>query len=85
MNFFTVQDKIKELNQLYEKGFEKGESIGWTSVDKIMSLKKGFPVFVAGAPHSGKSEVILEAMVLLSLKNKWKWFVYMGESALWLS
>lgn len=80
MEFYTVKDRTKELNELYERGFEKGTEIGWTPVDKILTLKKGYPWFVAGAPHSGKSEFILEAMVLLSLNKKWKWFIYMGES-----
>jgi hypothetical protein len=79
MKYFRVEDKIQDLNNLYQKGFEKGTPTGWKAVDEVMTIKKGYPIFVAGAPHSGKTEFVLELMLSLSQAKGWKWFVYTGE------
>jgi len=80
MNYFRLKDNTQELNELYSTGFTPGVDTGWSTIDDYLTLKKGYPMFVAGAPHSGKTEFILELMVSLSLRKGWKWFVYTGEA-----
>lgn len=51
MNFHRVKDKTNELSDLRLKGWVKGKSTGFTNLDEIFTLKVGFPLFIAGAPH----------------------------------
>jgi hypothetical protein len=56
-----------------------GEYCGFKSLDKIFTAKKGFPLFVAGAPHSGKSQFVKQLIVNWALSHGWRGLVYMGE------
>jgi hypothetical protein len=80
MRYFTVKDKTQDLNNHFKTGFVKGESTGWPNLSEHLTVKKGYPIFVAGAPHSGKTEFILELMLSLSIHKGYKWFVYTGEA-----
>ncbi len=42
-------------------------------------LKKGYPLFVAGNPGSGKTEFIFEILINTSIMYGWKHFIYCGE------
>lgn len=70
----------EELNQLRESGFLKGEFTGFTGLYDIFSLKKGYPIYVAGAPHAGKTEFVLELLVITSELYGWKHAIYLGET-----
>lgn len=77
--YFVFEDIQKESNLYRENGNEKGISSGWKTLDEILTFKKGYPVYIAGAPHSGKTEWTLELMLSLSVNQGYKWFVYSGE------
>lgn len=77
---YRVTDKINELSNLRENSNTRGERTGFKPLDDNLSLKKGYPLFVAGAPHSGKTELILEILLNTSVIHGWKHFVYLGEN-----
>ena len=77
--YFTVEDKSRELNNYRENGNVKGDATGWLKLNELISIKRGYPIFIAGAPHSGKTEWVLELMLSLSVHFGYKWFVYSGE------
>lgn len=79
VNYFKVQDKANQLSELRLNGWIKGESTGFLNLDEIFSLKSGYPLFIAGAPHAGKTEVIMEILLNTSVLHNWKHFVYFGE------
>lgn len=56
-----------------------GEYCGFKSLDKIWTAKKGFPLFVAGAPHSGKSQFVKQMVVNWAELHGWRGLIYMGE------
>lgn len=80
MSYYRVRQKTSQLTELRQKAVTRGENTGFEPLDKILSLKKGYPLFVAGAPHSGKTELIIEILLNTSVLYGWKHFVYLGEN-----
>lgn len=76
----TLSDNQQDVNTLRETGYQKGESTGFECLDEIMSLKRGYPLFIAGMPHSGKTEFVLELLMSASERFGWKHCVYLGET-----
>lgn len=77
--FFRLFEVADQLGNLRDNGITKGESCGLVALDEFFSLKKGFPLFIAGAPYSGKTEFILEVLLNTSILYGWKHFIYVGE------
>lgn len=80
MKFYRLQDTTSKLTELRQKGTTKGVSCGFTTLDDYFTLKKGYPIFIAGAPFSGKTEFTLEVLLNTSLRYGWKHFIYTGEA-----
>lgn len=80
MSYHRVQDRANQLFKLKHEGIIRGEKTGWDCLDEIYSVKKGYPLFVAGEPGAGKSEFTLELLYNLSVNYGWKHFIYMGEN-----
>ena len=68
--------EIERLRSTVPKG---GAYAGWESLDQIYTAKKGFPLVIYGAPHSGKSVFMLNMCVNLSKQHGWKHIVFSSE------
>lgn len=77
--FFKLSDKQSEVRNLSSIGNKDVIRCGISALDEIIGFKKGYPVFIGGAPHSGKTEIGLEWLVNLSILKQFKWFCYFGE------
>lgn len=77
--FYKVEQKKSELEILRKESYTRGFDTGLKPLDENLSIKKGYPLFIAGAPHSGKSELIMEILLSLSINLGWKHFIYAGE------
>lgn len=77
--YFRLTDVAVEVIELRNNGIEKGEWCGIYSLNEFFTLKKGFPLFIAGAPFSGKTEFTLEILLNTSVQFGWKHFIYVGE------
>ena len=73
---FTANDVKEELLGLFEKGLQKGATLGMGDLDDLLSLEVGRLMIVTGIPGDGKSEFLDEVAVHLSLKYDWRcaWF-----------
>lgn len=80
MKYYKLTDKTSEITNLRENGNPKGESCGLKTLDDLFTLKKGYPLYVAGAPYSGKTEFVLEILLNTSMLYGWKHFIYTGEA-----
>lgn len=69
-----------QLMQRYEKGIERGASTLWSGLNKLYSVKPGELTIVTGVPGSGKSNVIDELCLGLSLMHKWRIGVFSPEN-----
>ena len=56
-----------------------GAYAGWEALDSIFTAKKGFPLVIYGAPHSGKSVFMLNLCVNLSRQHGWKHLIFSSE------
>jgi hypothetical protein len=79
MKYFKLSQKINSVKQVSEIGNKDVYSIGINVLDGMIGVKKGYPVFIGGAPHSGKTEFSLEILINLSIERNYKWFCYLGE------
>jgi hypothetical protein len=79
MGYITLRQTTAELNKFRAVGYTKGNSCGIVALDEYLTLKKGFPLFIAGAPFSGKTEFLFEILVNTSKLYGWKHFIYSGE------
>ena len=73
---FTADDVREELEQLFEKGLQKGAVLGLGDLDDLLSVEVGRLMIVTGIPGDGKSEFLDEMAVHLSLDYDWRcaWF-----------
>ena len=79
----TIKDKQKQLNRFREKGeYFKTLSTGLSTLDEIYRIVRGYPLFIGGAVHQGKSEFTLELAVSCAKLHGFKFAVYLGEAGL---
>lgn len=79
MSYFRLTDKISDLKSFSEVGIGTLYKTGLDALNQNLMLKKGYPLYVGGAPFSGKTEFVLEILVNTSILYKWKHFIYCGE------
>jgi len=79
MSYFKLEHKLKEIKEFAENGLTDLKDTGIASLNTLIKLKKGYPIFVGGAPFSGKTEFTFELLVNQSILHKWKHFIYCGE------
>ena len=74
---------IHELTpRLYELRNEIKDTpchVGLSELDNLYTPRKGYPLFIAGAPHHGKSLFVKWLLVEWAERYNWRHFVYMGE------
>lgn len=79
MKYFKLEHKINDLKTFAEHGLKDVKLTGLSSLNEIFKLKKGYPIFIGGAPFSGKTEFAFEIMMNTSILYGWKHFIYCGE------
>ena len=73
---FTAGDVRDELRELFEHGLQKGAVFGMGDLDNLLSVEVGRLMIVTGIPGHGKSEMLDEMAIHLSLNYDWRcaWF-----------
>ena len=59
------EDRVLFLDRIRNSIPKGGAYAGWEELDRIYTAKKGFPLIVYGAPHSGKSVFVINLLVNL--------------------
>jgi twinkle protein len=77
---FAVNDLKADLDALYEKGWQKGVTIGLPEFDNICSFETGRVCIVTGIPTSGKSEFVDFMTVMLNQRYGWKTVYFSPEN-----
>lgn len=77
---YGVGEYMPEVLDLYHNGLGKGESTGYESVDKLITIKGGMLTVVTGIPSSGKSEFIDQVMINLATQHDWKFAICSFEN-----
>lgn len=76
---FRLSDVHNEVREYAENGLKDLKNTGIASLDEKWKLKKGYPLFIAGNPGSGKTEFIYEILMNTSIMYGWKHIIYAGE------
>lgn len=76
---YRPDDRSREIDHLRRNAVRRGKSTGYSCIDEIFTLKKGYPLFIAGAPHHGKSQFTKQLLVNTSYAYGWKHLIYCGE------
>lgn len=69
---YTSGDIVTRLTTLYEKGFRRGDSTGFLSLDPLYTVRPCEFTIVTGMPGSGKSTWLDAMMVNLNQLKGWK-------------
>lgn len=80
MKAINYNEIKQDLNDLRENGYQKGYYPGFDGLYDIMSLKMGYPIYIAGAPYSGKTEFLLEILISMSERMGAKHAIFLGET-----
>jgi len=75
----TIHDILPELYELRNETREEACTTGIAELDDLYAPRKGYPLFIAGAPHHGKSLFVKWLLIEWSERYNYKHFVYMGE------
>lgn len=77
---FTVPDFEDALDNLYERGMQKGVTVGHPNLDSLLSLETKRLLVVTGIPGSGKSEFIDEMAERLNIRYGWRFAYFSPEN-----
>lgn len=77
--YFKLERITSDIRRVSEIGSTDVLKPSLDALKEICGFKRGYPVFIGGAPHHGKTEFALELMMDLSEKHGFKWFCYFGE------
>ena len=72
-------DRFASVQKIRETGSQRGVGTGFRDLDKLWTMKKGFPLFVAGAPHHGKSIFVKQMVVNAAIQHGWRVLLFMAE------
>lgn len=79
MKILRPLEQADALSRVRRSGSLRGEPTGFRSLDHLVSLRRGFPLFVAGAPGHGKSIFVKQLAVNVANRHGWRTLAYMGE------
>jgi len=78
-NINTPGDYLAEVMDFYHNGFPKGDTIGFTGLDELVSFRPGELVIITGWPNSGKSNFLDQILIRLAFRHGWKHAVISRE------
>ena len=76
---FRPRDRALEVDIVRTNQVQGGVSTGFKRLDEYFSIKRGYPITIAGEPYHGKSQFIKQILVNLSKLHGYKHCVYLGE------
>lgn len=75
-----LADVWEQMDYTFNNGKARGETTHFPDLDEHFTWKRGDFTVVSGRPGSGKSEWVLQLMLIKSIKDKWKWGIFSPES-----
>lgn len=78
---FSISDFEQSLDALFERGMQRGVTIGHDNFDQLISFETKRICVVTGIPGSGKSEFIDEIAERLNIRYGWRFAYFSPENA----
>ena len=76
----TIDEIWESMKKTFKEGKKRGETTHLYDFDKNFTWKRGEVTLVIGRPNFGKSEFIIQLMLLKSVFDGWKWAVFSPEN-----
>jgi twinkle protein len=77
---FSVEDYSDEIDDFYYNGLPIGAKIGIPEIDELISFHKGYICGITGIPSHGKTSLLDDWLVRLSITENWKCAYYSPEN-----
>lgn len=75
-----IDGAFSEMDYILKNGgLKRALTIGIEAIDKLISWDKPQLTVVTGIPNHGKSPMVLQIQILLSIKYGWKWGMFTPE------
>lgn len=75
----SPNERYFDLLQRRQTNRRRGLDLSWSNANEFISLKKGYPLMVAGVGGVGKTEFLLDLMINSSIMHKWRWLILSPE------
>ena len=59
---------------------KRGLDTAWSNANEFISLKKGYPLMIAGVGGAGKTEFTFDIVLNASLMHGWRWLILSPET-----
>jgi twinkle protein len=76
----TVRELSHAIDDLYERGYDRGVTAGWSNLDMIYRARPGLLAIVTGSPGAGKSHVLDNLIVRLAERHGWTFGICSPEN-----
>tara|TARA_Y100000401_G_scaffold52263_1_gene41022 strand:- start:2706 stop:3650 length:945 start_codon:yes stop_codon:yes gene_type:complete len=76
---FRPQERSLEVDLIRTNSIQGGVSTGFERLDEYFSIKRGYPITIAGEPYHGKTQFVKQLLVNLSRLHGFNHAVYLGE------
>jgi hypothetical protein len=73
-------EALNEIKQRRISNRKRGLDTAWSNANQFISLKKGYPIMIAGVGGAGKTEFTFDLILNASLMHGWKWLILSPET-----
>lgn len=80
LNVVSTDDLSPEIDLLYDRGRDKGQSTGWPSLDYFYRVALGYWTLVTGFPNMGKSAWVDNLAINTMTRHSWRWLFFSAEN-----
>lgn len=78
--FYSIRELQPAVDELAEKGIQRGRNTGFSVLDEFYSVKLGCTTYIMGSPYSGKTEFWFEILINLSEFYGWRHVIFTPET-----
>ena len=71
---------LKQMKERRVTNRKRGLDTAWKNDNEYISLKKGYPIMIAGVGGAGKTEFTFDLILNASLMHGWKWLILSPET-----
>lgn len=77
---FTISDFEQSLDAIFENGLQRGFTVGFNNLDRLISFETKRLCIVTGVPGAGKSDFIDQTAERLNIRYGWRFAYFSPEN-----
>jgi len=71
---------LKQIKERRITNRKRGLDTAWSNANQYISLKKGYPIMIAGVGGAGKTEFTFDLILNASIMYNWRWLILSPET-----